>query len=405
MGEIAILSLLAFPLVALIFGIYERNSMITSSGLFLYSFLSALSIWVAVLLMTYLFSFTLHGRWITAIGTVTLCLLFFSGRAVFRRAMTWRPIRVKFLGDDVGREFLLTNISGRKIKDIILLNETPSSASGPAGISEGGAERCNGLVPSMGVDWLVIQKNQWLESDEMILECLKKGIRVDSLHGFVEENFFKTPVEFIGIDWLIMADKRLLLNMNRAMKRAIDVLLSGVAFVVTLPLWAFIGTLIKIQDGGPVFYRQTRVGRNGRHFQIMKFRSMTDGCESTNGPQWACRNDPRVTTVGKLLRKTRMDELPQFLNILLGDMSLVGPRPERPEFVEQLRVRIPHYDLRNLIRPGISGWAQINFRYGNSFEDSIKKLSYDLYYLKNGSILLDLYVILRTLMVMAKGSR
>jgi len=160
-----------------------------------------------------------------------------------------------------------------------------------------------------------------------------------------------------------------------------------------LPL---IGALIKLNSAGPIFYRQKRVGKNGKIFEIAKFRSMFKDAEK-NGAQWANEKDERITGMGKILRKTRIDELPQLWNVLKGEMSFIGPRPERPEFVEELQKQIPHYVMRHLVKPGLSGWAQIKFPYGASVEDAMEKLQYDLYYIKNRSFVLDLAITARTI--------
>jgi lipopolysaccharide/colanic/teichoic acid biosynthesis glycosyltransferase len=157
-----------------------------------------------------------------------------------------------------------------------------------------------------------------------------------------------------------------------------------------------IALLIKLDSQGPVFHRQERVGQNGKLFTILKFRSMRKDAERDTGPVWAKRQDSRVTRIGKYLRRTRLDELPQLFNVLKGDMGLVGPRPERPQFVTELSSKIPFYHLRHSVKPGVTGWAQINYRYGNTVEDSIEKLQYDLFYIKNLSLALDLLILLNT---------
>ncbi|MFL5265779.1 MAG: exopolysaccharide biosynthesis polyprenyl glycosylphosphotransferase [Stellaceae bacterium] len=180
------------------------------------------------------------------------------------------------------------------------------------------------------------------------------------------------------------------------MKRAFDILVSSGLLIFTLPLLAATACLIKLEDPGPVLYRQSRVGSRGREFTILKFRSMRIDAETDGRPRWAAQRDPRVTRVGAVVRKLRIDELPQILNVLRGDMSFVGPRPEHPYFVADLAKSIPYYDERHWVRPGITGWAQINFPYGASTENARRKLTYDLYYVKNRSIFLDALILLQT---------
>ncbi|MEL0082500.1 MAG: sugar transferase [Gammaproteobacteria bacterium] len=191
---------------------------------------------------------------------------------------------------------------------------------------------------------------------------------------------------------------------SHGLTRAFDLVVSVLALLVALPvmLIAAAAILVESRGKGPVFYRQTRVGCDGHHFSVIKFRSMVTDAER-NGVQWASRNDSRITRVGGFLRNTRIDELPQFINVIRGDMSVVGPRPERPEFVSELSETIPHYDARHLAKPGITGWAQVHYPYGASAEDSRNKLEYDLFYLQHSNLLLDMLVALKTVRVCLLG--
>ena len=189
----------------------------------------------------------------------------------------------------------------------------------------------------------------------------------------------------------------------RLAKRASDIALGLALIVFTLPVLVLTALAIRVSSDGPVFYRQTRVGRGGRHFEIYKFRSMRTDAEA-DGVRWAGKNDCRITPVGRFIRATRIDEIPQAINIIRGEMSFVGPRPERPHFTTVLAEQIPHYDERHRVKPGLTGWAQVNYHYGASVEDAVEKLRYDLYYLKNHSLLLDLFIILRTLVVAVRGT-
>jgi lipopolysaccharide/colanic/teichoic acid biosynthesis glycosyltransferase len=184
-------------------------------------------------------------------------------------------------------------------------------------------------------------------------------------------------------------------------KRVSDILISITIMAITLPLLPFIALAVKSTPGS-LFFKQLRTGRHGRTFLAMKFRSMVSNAEA-NGPQWSSHNDPRITRAGRFLRATRLDEIPQLVNILRGDMSFVGPRPERPEFVNRLQEQIPFYQERHLVKPGLTGWAQINYPYGDSAEDALEKLRYDLYYIKNRSLMLDVSTVLKTINTVLRG--
>jgi exopolysaccharide biosynthesis polyprenyl glycosylphosphotransferase len=186
-------------------------------------------------------------------------------------------------------------------------------------------------------------------------------------------------------------------------KRALDILFSFTVLIAGLPLWILVACFIKLDSRGPVLYRQVRVGKNSNHFKILKFRSMRLDAEKKSGPIWAGKNDPRVTTAGRILRKTHLDEVPQFFNVFMGDMSLVGPRPERPFFVDKLTKEIPLYNHRHRVRPGITGWAQVKHKYDENMEDVRAKIKYDLFYIENISWRLDLKILFNTIYVMIAG--
>jgi exopolysaccharide biosynthesis polyprenyl glycosylphosphotransferase len=205
----------------------------------------------------------------------------------------------------------------------------------------------------------------------------------------------KVPVSTISKIWFLENLKEGEKKIYDKFKRVFDVFLSFLILILTSPLWPFIVLAIKIEDKGPVFYKQERVGKNKKIFKLIKFRSMVPQAEK-EGPKWAEIEDQRVTKVGKFLRRFHLDEIPQMINVIKGDISLVGPRPERPEFVEKLEKEIPHYNLRHIIKPGFTGWAQIKFRYARSVMDSLEKFQYDLYYIKNRSLFLDLKILLKT---------
>lgn len=270
----------------------------------------------------------------------------------------------------------------------------------------------------------IIKKSEWLDEAErrgvrtlittvnpqtrpeiaaQLLSAVRRKMEIFSFHSFYEKITGKIHVASIDQMWFLD-------NLSEGTKRTydiisrfVDILLSIILLIIAIPFVPFIWMLIKIDDPGTSFFMQYRVGRAGRKFMAIKFRSMKQNAEA-NGPQWAVQNDPRVTRVGKFLRKTRIDEIPQLVNILKGEMSFVGPRPERPEFVSKLKDTIPFYNERHIVKPGLTGWAQINFPYGASENDALLKLQYDLYYVKNRSLILDVSILLKTIRIILSGS-
>ena len=244
-------------------------------------------------------------------------------------------------------------------------------------------------------------------SETMIRELMDmrlKGIYVYSIADFCEQFWQKIPPAYIQDDWFAFtAGFNILHNRIKAkLKQAIDLVVAAAMLVGTLPITIPVAIAIKLNSSGPIFYSQVRTGLNGQKFRVYKFRSMYLDAEA-RGIQWAKKKDPRITAVGSIIRLTRIDELPQLWNVLKGDMSLVGPRPERPEFDLQLREEIPYYDVRYLVKPGITGWAQVCYPYGASVEDAYQKVAYDLYYIKNYSLFLDLAIAIKTLRVVILG--
>jgi sugar transferase (PEP-CTERM system associated) len=242
-----------------------------------------------------------------------------------------------------------------------------------------------------------------------LLECRLAGVEVNDIVSFLERETGKVRLDVLNPSWMIFSDGFRRDTMRQFSERAFDVVASLTLLVITWPLMLLAAIAIKLEGGlsSPALYRQARVGFEGRHFQVLKFRSMQVDAESDGRPRWAEKDDERVTRVGAVLRKIRLDELPQVLNVLKGDMSFVGPRPERPEFVEELNGRIPYYRERHCVKPGITGWAQLCYPYGSSEHDAIEKLQYDLYYVKNHSLLFDLMILLQTAEVVlwGKGGR
>ncbi len=238
---------------------------------------------------------------------------------------------------------------------------------------------------------------------EPLLTLKSRGVRIQDGTDVYEAITGKVPIESLRLGWLLFSPGFCVSRFLLVYKRLASVLIALLGLLLSLPLLPWIALAIKLSSQGQIFYRQKRVGRSGKVFECYKFRTMYVDAEADSGPTWAGDDDPRITPVGRFLRISRLDEIPQLWNVLKGDMSLVGPRPERPEFVEWLSREISHYQLRHIVRPGITGWAQIRFRYGSSVEDAKEKLRYDLFYVKNISPGLDFLVLFETIKIILLG--
>ena len=236
-----------------------------------------------------------------------------------------------------------------------------------------------------------------------LLDCKLSGVRVLDLASYFERALGQLRLDSLRVGWLIFGEGFRQNWRRTSIKRLFDVLVAAFLLLLALPVMMLTAILIVLEDGFSVFYRQERVGLDGRLFKVIKFRSMFNDAESDGKPRWATLDDDRVTRVGRLIRKLRIDELPQLYNVLVGDMSLVGPRPERPYFVDQLTRDIPFYAVRHSVKPGLTGWAQVMYQYGATVEDSVQKLQYDLYYVKNHTLFLDILILFQTVGVVLTG--
>ena len=229
-----------------------------------------------------------------------------------------------------------------------------------------------------------------------LLELRMQGVKIEEATTWLEKISGKIEVENLYPSWLVFGEGFRRSTAFIVVRRVVSIVISLIGLILALPLLPLIMLAIRLDSKGPVFYTQTRVGKAGRVFQVVKFRTMRQDAEAASGPKWAGDNDPRVTRVGKFLRSSRLDEIPQLWCVLKGDMAFVGPRPERPEFIEWLSKEIPYYGVRHMVRPGLTGWAQVKYKYGSTVEDSREKLQYDLFYIKNASIGLDLLIMFLT---------
>ena len=304
-------------------------------------------------------------------------------------------------------------MSGYELLGVV--EESPTQGTAPADASGatpkvlGTLDNLRQLCRDEGISRIVValkERRGKLPTDRL-LECRMDGVLIEEREAMYERLTGKLAVESMRPSYLIYGRGFAKDPLTLSLKRVLDILAALVGLVLSLPICLVTALLVKLTSKGPVFFCQERTGEDGQPFRLIKFRTMRTDAEKESGPVWAQKNDSRVTAIGRFLRLTRIDEIPQFLNILGGQMSFVGPRPERPHFVEQLQQAIPFYPLRHTVKPGLTGWAQVRHPYGASIEDAQEKLRYDLYYIKNMSLLFDLHIMLRTVSVIlgGKGAR
>lgn len=329
----------------------------------------------------------------------------------------WRALRPYLIRPaDIRRRALIvgTGLSASTIIET-LRREAPDDYELVGLISDGGSERTGETdLPVVGTsaDLLVVAERDTVSEIilafdgqlsgrmlQAIMDCYERGLSIVPMPLLYEQVTGRVPVEHVGQQYwttVLPIEGESIFDPYPLVKRLMDIGLSLVGLALFAPLFPLIILIMRLDSPGPIVYRQQRVGRGGKTFTVFKLRSMIPDAERHTGPLWATHNDPRITRVGRILRRTRLDEVPQLANVLRGEMSLIGPRPERPEFVAELSQRIPFYRTRNAVKPGVTGWAQVRYRYGSSEEDALIKLQYDLYYIRHRSLALDLLIILRT---------
>ena len=340
----------------------------------------------------------------------------FAWRLGFMRVLSKARIRTKVLilgtqaiGKLVAEELCrhkqfgmeVVGFIGSRVGQITLSHGNPTHVSLPVFPKQA----ILGLVKEKGVNRILVAGAEScadFPAQEPVLLRLR-GIQMEDCHTFYERLMSKIPIVDLQPGWIALSEGFRRTRWILFAKRAIDMLVSGVGLLLSSPIALLTAIAIKLDSPGPILYRQERVGQNERPFTLYKFRSMSQDAETETGPVWAAKDDPRVTRVGRIIRKLRIDEIPQMVNVLKGEMSFVGPRPERSFFVSKLKEKIPYYHLRFSVKPGITGWAQISYRYGDSEEGAIEKLQYDLYYIKNVSLIFDLQIIFETLKVIMFG--
>jgi sugar transferase (PEP-CTERM system associated) len=359
----------------------------------------------------YLFPLLIIGRGIFLISLGFIGAIIVAWRIIYNHILKTRQLDQKImiigsgpLAKNIAKEIVERADTGFKVIGLItdhservgesLVN--PSIIGDPSQILD--------IATKERVDRIIValDERRGRFPDAQLLECKMKGIAIEEGVGFYEHLTGRLQVDSLRPSFLIFSDGFKKWKLTMLTKRVTDFVLSMIALTLFSPFILVISLLIKIDSRGPVFYKQERVGEGGKTFKLLKFRSMVEGAEA-NGPVWAGKNDDRITRIGRWIRKWRLDEIPQMVNVLKGDMSFVGPRPERAYFVEKLRQEIPFYDQRSYVKPGITGLAQVKYQYGASKEDALEKLRYDLYYIKNLSSLFDLLIVFETIKVVLSG--
>jgi sugar transferase (PEP-CTERM system associated) len=367
---------------------------------------------VSVAVVNFLFPYEMGGRlWATssAAAAVVLCAARIAFWQWVDHDVFQRRVLVYGAGRSAAKLMRLRRRSDRRGFSVaaFVAAEGDALAIDPRLVAEPPGSLLD-YARQQGVDEIVVamddRRRGFPISD--LLQCKFAGIGVVELIDFLERETGKVNIDLVNPSWLIFSDRLGHSGPLRLVTRAIDILVACLILIVASPVMVGVALAILIGDGLPVLYRQTRVGRDGHDFTLLKFRSMVRNAEE-DGARWAEKSDARVTRVGAVLRKLRLDELPQLFNVLAGSMSLVGPRPERPEFVRELAQQIPYYEERHVVKPGITGWAQLSYPYGASEHDAMEKLQYDLYYIKHKSLVFDLMVLLQTaeVVVWRKGAR
>ncbi len=346
-----------------------------------------------------------YGRYVVIFTCLFAFLGIFLPRFRHRTLLLKTPIKISIYGKDIKALEYYANTLDRTFKIISLI--TPNNAGEDGSTIEVNFSRKiikdnSDLSP----DILIIYDKDTIDNKliSQLFDITAAGIEVFTKEAFIEKYYRKMPLENINNHWIVSNISFAGYNSFCFLKRLFDYTIAGLALLATLPLWLIIMIIIPIDSKGGCFYTQKRVGYKGKVFNIIKFRTMIANAEQ-EGAQWAQKEDKRVTRIGRFLRRTRLDELPQLINIIKGEMSIVGPRPERPEFVDDLKNRIPFYEFRHMVLPGLTGWAQIKYQYGASYQDALEKLQYDLYYIKHSSPLFDIQIILNTIPLLMKGSR
>ena len=400
-------------------GLYRPEVCLDRRRFLLCGTIAALLAFPAILLVSGAYRMTLSGEhiaWLARLLAIWLpfvLLVRFGLSALAARVQVTRLVLI--VGDGERAAMLRGRLAAKRHG---LFEPFPQSSLGRTGdaaprdhaqdLAQGGEHPGQGLAAMLSPRFvrdrhiwgIVIAEDQPAPAThDALLDNKLRGIPVFSDLSFQEHHLGRIELDAIDATWLLFADNFRGGSVSRAVKRVIDIAVGLLLTFVTLPLMLVTAVAIKLDGPGPVLYRQERTGLHGKTFTLFKFRSMATDAEVAGKPQWAQQRDPRITRVGALMRASRIDELPQLFNVLRGEMSMIGPRPERPIFVEELARVIPFYNQREFVKPGLTGWAQVNYPYGASVDDAREKLAYDLYYVKNRGVLLDMLILLATVRV------
>ena len=399
------------------FGLYQREGMDSFVGIMLRLGASFVTGFAIMSLMFYLVPTLFLGRGAFALSCVIAYFALVLVRAAFHKWADWGLLKSRILVLGTGTradhvEALMNNQATTSNMEIVGYLPVKGSQDHVTASRILPAEDLSlySVVTKYGIDEIVLavrERRGGILPMQELLECRLRGVRITELSTFFERERGQVRLDSLNASWLILGEGFNNNSMRDGIKRSFDLVASAILLLATSPVIAITALLIKLDSSGALFYRQARVGAGGRTFEVCKFRSMRVDAELAGKPIWATANDDRTTRVGRIIRKLRIDELPQIFNVLKGDMSFVGPRPERPFFVQQLAQEIPYYEARHSIKPGITGWAQVRYPYGASVEDAKEKLQYDLYYVKNHSLFLDIMILIDTVQVVlwGKGAR
>ena len=393
------------------FGVYQSHST-PSRGLYVLRALLAVCIGT---LLAYLIAKVLPGGTLFEENLAAGALFTLSGLFLLRHAVvlpligTVRPYRVLVLGAGPEARLVEASLTATQPKvhlvGFFALDKMEETAVAPQQIIAR-ARPLEEVVRQLGVREIIVavrQQRGGVLPLRALLECRLNGVQITDLPRFFERVLGRVPLESLKVSWLIYGSGYRQGWLRSFVKRVLDLVVAVTLLLLTLPLMIVCALLIAVESGSPIIYRQERVGRRGSRFTVLKFRSMAHDAEKDGKAAWAAADDVRITRVGRFMRRARIDELPQLINVLKGEMSFVGPRPERPEFVDMLTHQIPFYSVRHSMKPGLTGWAQVRYSYGATVEQAVKKLEYDLYYVKNHTLLLDILILLETVRVVLLG--